>query len=170
MGRPSSYTDAVAMRICTRLANGESLRTICLDADMPDRGTVIYWLAQERNAEFARQYARAREAQADHYADEIIEISNTPVIGKKTKKTGKVTEVTTGDMIEHRRLQVDARKWYAEKVAPKKYGTRAALEHTGRDGKDLPATTTTVQAGVLVVPGVMQDPDAWTKLVKDNGQ
>ena len=30
-------------------------------------------------------------------------------------------------MIEHRRLQVDARKWAAGKLAPKKYGDKLAV-------------------------------------------
>ena len=31
-------------------------------------------------------------------------------------------KVSTGDMVERSRLQIDARKWYAGKLAPKKYG------------------------------------------------
>ena len=128
MGRPSTYTDAVAMEICTRMAHGESLRTICDDEHMPNRMTVVYWLADGKHAEFASQYARAREAQADFYADEIVQISNTPVLGVKTTHKATGTETTEGDMIEHRRLQIDARKWYASKLAPKKYGDK--VDHT----------------------------------------
>lgn len=47
---------------------------------------------------------------------------------------------------------------------------RDKVEHTGKDGKDLPAAVTTVQAGVLVVPGVINDPSAWTKLVQSAPQ
>jgi phage terminase small subunit len=36
---------------------------------------------------------------------------------------------------------------------------RDKVEHTGKDGKDLPA----VPAGVLVVPGLMADPNAWSQ-------
>lgn len=61
-------------------------------------------------------------------AAEIIKIADTPVVGikKKTNEKGEV-ETTEGDMIEHRRLQVDARKWAASKLAPKKYGDKLAL-------------------------------------------
>ncbi len=34
-------------------------------------------------------------------------------------------------MIEHRRLQVDARKWYAGKLRPKVYGDKIQQEHSG---------------------------------------
>lgn len=33
-GRPSDYTPAIADEICTRLANGESLRAICVVASV----------------------------------------------------------------------------------------------------------------------------------------
>jgi hypothetical protein len=34
-------------------------------------------------------------------------------------------------MIDHRRLKVDTRKWYLSKLAPKRYGDRIAVEHSG---------------------------------------
>jgi len=134
-GRPSIYSDEIAMEICTRLAEGESLRTICDDEHMPSRRTVLYWLLDKDHAEFLRQYTLAREAQADHYAEEIIQIADTPQLGVKTKtnEDGEV-ETTEGDMIEHRRLQVDARKWYASKLAPKKYADKLETTLSGPDG------------------------------------
>lgn len=54
-------------------------------------------------------------------ADEILDISDTPENGViiTDKATGRETK--TGDMIEHRRLKVDTRKWYLSKLAPKRY-------------------------------------------------
>lgn len=95
---------------------------ICADDGFPADRTVYRWL--EAHEEFRQQYARAREVQADTLSDEILDISNTPVIGAKTKTGKDGVEVTEGDMIEHRRLQVDARKWLASKLAPKKYGDK----------------------------------------------
>jgi hypothetical protein len=136
IGRPSSYTPALADLICERLANGESLRAICTDAGMPAKSTVFKWLCE--NKAFSDQYARARETQADSLFDDILTIADTPVVGEKRKTLpdGKV-EVSTGDMIEHRRLQVDARKWMAGKLAPKKYGEKITQEVTGADGAPL---------------------------------
>ncbi len=34
-GRPSLYTEALAAKICRRLAEGETLRAICRDKAMP---------------------------------------------------------------------------------------------------------------------------------------
>lgn len=60
MGRPTVFSDAIANRICTELAEGMSLRQICSAQDMPDRGTVVRWLANPEHAEFCNQYAHAR--------------------------------------------------------------------------------------------------------------
>src|SRR5436853_6196862 len=103
-GRPSDYTLETALEICARLADGQSLRAICRDEAMPDARTVFRWL--EANESFRQQYARAREAQADALADEIVDIADTPQPGKKTKTiTGGGVEATEGDRTEQRGLQ-----------------------------------------------------------------
>lgn len=136
MGRPSAYSDEIAVIICERIADGNSLRSICAEDGMPSKSMVMRWLSQ--HAEFRDQYARAREAQADALFDEIIAIADAPLIGEKIKidKDGN-KEITRGDMIEHRRLQVDTRKWMASKLLPKKYGDKQQLEHSGVDGAPL---------------------------------
>ena len=132
VGRPSDYNADVAAEICARLVEGDSLRKICQDESMPAIATVFKWLAAHE--EFVEQYALARDAQADTLADEILHIADTPQVGIKTKTTEKGVEIMEGDMIEHRRLQVDARKWIAAKLKPKKYGDRIHQEVTGKDG------------------------------------
>ncbi|MDH0114064.1 terminase small subunit protein [Rhizobium pusense] len=131
MARPSSYSVEVADTICERLAEGKSLNSICASDDMPHKATVFRWLSS--HDEFRDQYARAREAQADVLFDEILDIANTPIEGTKTKldKDGEVVEISKGDMIEHRRLQIDARKWMAGKLRPKVYGDKLDVDLTG---------------------------------------
>jgi len=129
MGRNNTFSRAKAEEICLRLAEGEALRSICRSEGMPRESTVRGWALQDLHG-FAAQYARARELGYHAMADEIIDISNTPQIGKKTKTTEDGVEVTEGDMIEHRRLQVDARKWYLSKVLPKVYGDKLDVKMT----------------------------------------
>src|ERR1700737_4670953 len=74
VGRPSLYTPEITSAICRRLMEGESLRAICRDEAMPSTSAVCEWLANHKD--FAEQYARAREVQADTLADEILEISD----------------------------------------------------------------------------------------------
>jgi hypothetical protein len=106
---------------------------------MPDKATVFRWLSLESPFRdgFCDQYAHAREAQADSLADDIIDIADTPMPGVKTKTTAQGVETTEGDMIEHRRLRVDARKWVAAKLKPKKYGDKVDLTHANPDGSVL---------------------------------
>lgn len=130
MAKATIYSEEVASTICERIAEGESLRAICEAEDMPNKSTVFRWLAD--NASFRDQYAHARESQADSLFDEILAIADTPQIGEKRKvKEDGGIEISTGDMIEHRRLQVDARKWMASKLQPKKYGDKIDVAHSG---------------------------------------
>lgn len=127
MPRPSDYSEEIAEALCAELASGRSLRSICAeDESLPAERTVYMWLL--RHEGFVQKYTRAREVQADVLVDEVLDIADTPVMGEKTKVTsdGK-SETTTGDMIDHRRLRVDARKWMAAKLAPKKYGDKLEL-------------------------------------------
>lgn len=137
MARPSTFNQKIADEICERLADGESLRKICLDERMPGRRTVLDWLDDDAHLNFRAKYARAREAQADLLAEEIVQIADTPQIGTKSVSKATGTEITEGDMIEHRRLQVLARQWYAAKLAPKKYGDKVDLNHGGQDGNPI---------------------------------
>ena len=129
------FSQSAADRICDLLMDGQSLRSICKSDDLPSMRTVFKWLGQ--NEAFAQQYTRARDIHADAVFEEIREISDTPVLGVKTVSKPTGTETTEGDMIEHRRLQIDARKWLLGKMAPKKYGDKSQIEHSGSVGFDL---------------------------------
>ena len=130
MGRPSSFTQHIADLICVRIAEGESLRKICEDDDMPDRVTIYRWLAAD--PDFCNQYTRAREDQADTLADEIIAIADEQpeVIAVTNKKTGALIEhKLDGAFLQWQKNRMDARKWTAMKLKPKKYGDR--IVHAG---------------------------------------
>lgn len=150
MGRPSEFSEEVANAICERLIEGESLRSICRDEDMPHASTVCRWLGskEEWGEAFREQYAHARDAQADTLADEILSIADTQVPGeKRTIKPDGSVEVVEADMIEHRRLQIESRKWLAGKMKPKKYGDKVTQEHTGAEGGPIQIITGVPRAG-----------------------
>lgn len=129
-GRPTIYSDAIAIRICERLAIGESLVSICKDESLPSRATVMRWLQEDKHEGFRDKYAHAREAQADFYAEEIIAIADeecTTVLHGDGDEQVEVEVAFDSAAVARNRLRVDARKWYASKVAPKKYGDKLAL-------------------------------------------
>ena len=85
------------------------------------RMTFYTWISNF--PELDRLYNYARSIRSDVLFEEIIEIADTTEEGTKTKfskKNGIETE--SGDMTDHRRLKIDARKWVVSKMQPKKYG------------------------------------------------
>ncbi len=122
-----AFNPAIADEICRRLAEGESLNAICKDDGMPAESTVRGWALDNVHG-FGANYARAREIGYDRLAEEILRISDTPEVGViRTEKPDGGEEVKYADMIEHRRLRVDARKWMLSKMLPKKYGDKLEL-------------------------------------------
>lgn len=129
MGRPTKYSPEITAEILTRLTEGESLRSIVKDAHMPPQSTVYEWLVAK--PEFAEQYAYARDQQADTLADEIIAIADeTPDLDPVYSKDGELIEIKLHSAyIQWQKNRVDARKWVAAKLKPKKYGDR--VTHAG---------------------------------------
>jgi len=142
-GPQLGFTQEIADIICDRLMDGESLRAICSNSDMPNKVTVLKWLIVLPS--FATQYARAREVQADTHFDDTIHIADTPQNGIKTITKASGVEIIEGDMIEHRRLRIETRKWAAAKMRPKKYGDMV--------GREPDATNTGAEKTIRVIGG-----------------
>ena len=128
VGAPTLYNTHIASIICIRLAEGESLREIVKTAGMPDRTVVYDWLF--RHPDFANQYTRAREEQADTLADEIIAIADeSPETVEVRDKEGNILDIKIDSgYVNYQRQRIEARKWTAMKLKPKKYGDRMAVE------------------------------------------
>jgi hypothetical protein len=143
------YSPEIAKEICDRLAAGESLRAICDDAGTPARSTVLKWLTE--HAEFSDQYAIARDAGLDVMADHVIEISDQEpgTLDNGGTDTGRVAA---------NRLRMDARRWYLSKLAPKRYGDRLNVEHSGAVAistmteEEIRAELAALVSGVVAVP------------------
>jgi hypothetical protein len=125
------FSPKIADEICERLANGESLMQMCKQPGLPHRGSIMRWLLSDdpQYDAFRANYARAREMQAEVLADETIDIADAT---KRVRKSHVA--------IESARLRIDARKWLAAKMRPKKYGEK--ITHDGsleirREAKEL---------------------------------
>ena len=114
-GRPTKLTPPLAKEICELIATGSSLNSICQRDDMPDYKTVRVWLRKSEN--FRLIYMQARDDQADFYADELRDIAYDVRADK--------------DEIEKAKLKVDALKWIASKLKPRKYGDKLDLTSDG---------------------------------------
>ncbi|ACI54021.1 hypothetical protein FHX14_005979 [Rhizobium sp. BK619] len=131
MGRPTKFTQALAEKICERIADRESLRAICRDEDMPAKSTVLSWLADDGKAAFRARYALAREILADGFVDELVEIADdrsNDWIEKKNAAGETTGWQENGEAIRRSQLRIATRQWVAEKLRPKKYGSKAEPE------------------------------------------
>lgn len=127
--------DAIGIEaICERVADCVTLQTISNDVGI-SKGSLITWLAG-----YADQYARAREAQAEVFAEDILAIADDGLNDTYTDGDGNIR--TDQDVVARSRLRIDARKWLAGKMSPKKYGDKVTQEVVGKDGGPVEVKTT----------------------------
>lgn len=139
MARHSDYNNEIADSICELIAQGRSLNSICKDEGMPAAGTVYRWLFNHE--EFQDKYTRARAAQADVYAEEIIEIADNSTddlmfLASEDSSGESGKPVIKHSAIQRARLQIDTRKWLAGKLRPKKYGEKLDMNLGGQNGEN----------------------------------
>lgn len=116
--------------ILAGISTGKSARAMCVEAGISQR-VLWNWLAADE--ELMRQYLRAKELCIDAYAEEIIEISDDG--SRDIYIDDKGREVVNREVIARAQLRIDARKWYAARLAPKKYGEKASSAHEGAEAK-----------------------------------
>ena len=121
-GRPSIHTDEIAKEICDAIAtSNKALQTLCLmNPHWPSYNAIYEWIRDNRQG-FGDLYAKAKESQADYLVDDILRIIDKP----ETFTDENGIERSDTQMI---RIKVDALKWQAMKLKPKKYGDRQSIE------------------------------------------
>jgi hypothetical protein len=134
MGRPSKYTPELVDEICERLSNGEPLAQICRDEHMPGVQTVYDWINGREDVSVA--IARAREVGEEVIAAECLTIADTPQDGVEVTTSEKGISEKRGDMLGHRKLQIETRLKLLAKWNPKKWGEK--IDHTS-GGNPIPA-------------------------------
>ena len=126
-GQQTKYSDAIADEICERLSRGESLNAICKDPHMPAEPSVRQWALDDQannggiGRGFAAKYARARAIGYECLADEIIDISDAPIMFEGRPDNA---------LVQQARLRSDNRKWFLSKVLPKRFGDKVTQEIT----------------------------------------
>lgn len=121
MGRMTEYSPEIADAICELIAEGQSIRTICKVDEMPAMSTVFKWLSEQKT--FSEQYARAKEVQAEGFAEDLIDIADDI----SDDVTGELN-MPNGVAVQRAKLRVDTRKWIASKLLAKKYGDKQAVD------------------------------------------
>lgn len=126
-GRPKALTQALKDEICARIMDGETLNSICKNARMPAARTVYRILADEREAEFRHQYARAKEIQLSEMLDELLEIADdrrNDWIARRGPNGEIVGWRINVEHIQRSKIRIETRKWMITKRAPKRHGSQ----------------------------------------------
>ena len=128
-GRPAfKLTPELSAEICSRIATGATVHT--LGDDLPNHDVIRRW--REEYDWFSVAYMRAVEDRSDFWASEIKVIADTTQEGVKTEIGPLGVKEIRADMIEHRKLRIDARKWLMAKATPKRYGDKLDLNVGGQ--------------------------------------
>lgn len=133
VGAPAfEYTEELAREICTAVAISTlSLHLIIKDnPHFPSEFTIRRW--RLFNESFGSMYARAKQMQAELFAEEILEISDDGTNDWMERLGDDGTPIgwqLNGEHIQRSRLRIDSRKWIACKLAPRIYGDKQVVEN-----------------------------------------
>jgi hypothetical protein len=116
--------------ICNDIAtSSKGLDFICKKYGLNSR-SFYRWI--QNDSELSQKYACAREEQAEFMADEIVSIADDSSNDTKViQKGNEVIEVENTEFVNRSKLRVEARKWIAAKLKPKKYGDKIETNITG---------------------------------------
>ena len=131
-GRPTIYTQDLADTICSRLADGESMRSVSRDPDMPAKTTMFRWMRSVDG--FRDQYEVAKQESAESHADDMLDIADNATndwMDANATDEEKAVHRLNGEAIQRSKLRVDTRKWAASKLNPKKYGDNNKMTVVG---------------------------------------
>lgn len=126
--RSDDFQEGVFKDILFRMMNGEAVTTICQDRSQPEYSVFINWV--NSSPDRFQEYARARQIQADYYADETVAIAD--------EETDNIRA----------RNRMDARRWHASKIAPKKYGERIQNDLTANIQKTVKVDLSSMSSDV----------------------
>ena len=133
-GRPTEYTEEIGDTICGRIVDGESLRTICADAGMPDEATVLGWVSS--HGKFRDGYELAREFAVEALLDETIDIIDDPsgYLVERVQANGRVVVIWDRKQLPRCVLRCEVRTWVVDQLPPLKWEER--LERIAQQDRD----------------------------------
>ena len=131
-GRPTDYSEEIAVKILVEVALGKSMRKIAEMEGMPAMSTIFLWL--RNHEDFSEQYARAKEEAADLLVDEMLDIADDATndwMEKYGKDGEMIGYMINGEFVGRSKLRIETRKWLAMKLKPKRYGDKLNVEQGG---------------------------------------
>jgi len=114
VGRPSEYSEEEGQQICEWIQDGESLQKYC-EVTNRKPATIYRWLM--RDEKFRAAYAHAMENRADTLVDQMLGIADGCL-------------PTSMEAVKKAELQINTRKWCAERMRPSKWGLQQSVGPT----------------------------------------
>jgi hypothetical protein len=129
------YSDELAQEICERIAVGELLINICLDAHLPTIRRCNQWMRE--HTEFAQLYQSAISDRLNVFEEEVIKIADDMRHDFRTViKGGQEKRVADPDMVARARLRIEVRFKHLKAGRPAKWGDVQTLNVKNQDEFD----------------------------------
>lgn len=126
MGKPSTYTDALATEVCEWLANGGTLAAYCRQEGKPAHRTVHEW--RKAHKDFGDAYDEAMLQGCHALLDETLEIADD---GTSDFVPGKSGPVFDSEHVQRSKLRVWARHELVKRKRPDVFSDRVQMQHSG---------------------------------------
>ena len=117
--------ERIINEICERIANGESVRAILKDDNLPAFNTFLIWIGE--NEAKSKQYERSMQMRAEVLFEETLEIADD---SSNDIEYGENGQRMNTEYVQRSRLRVDTRKWFLSKLNPKKFGDKLQTDIT----------------------------------------
>lgn len=113
---PVRFSQSLFDEMMTEVMEGRTIREICSGGKRPSIDGFYGWVA--RDPKLAEQYTRAREISSDGFEADIL------ALARSTNPENATANKAAFEML----------RWTASKRAPRRYGDKQTLEHTGDGG------------------------------------
>lgn len=133
------YSKALADKIIALIEEGKSERTICKMAGMPTVRTLQAW--KDANEEFLRQSARARQASAEKFREEALQVAQETADFADDVANGRKVTIGGVPLVEIPKGYVDAKRLLVQELNREaairddsRFGDRKKVTMSGEDG------------------------------------
>ena len=147
-GTPPTYDQEQMLTFLDGLAAGLCMEEALALTDMK-LSTLTRWIYSDYPEGLMQAYLAAKKMGVEVIVSQAFQIADDNSRDQEMGHTKQGTTITNTNAPARDRLRVDTRKWYASKIAPKMYGDRVEVEHTG----DVGGATVQVITGIPGPPG-----------------
>lgn len=111
-----SFSQTLFEEMMVDVRLGKKIREICSGSKRPSKDTFFRWIGKD--TALSDQYTRAREHATDGFEDDILDL----------------IERTNPENATANKIKFEMLRWMMARRAPKRYGDKQQLEHSGPDG------------------------------------